>query len=303
MVSDMTWFTTDQHPSAPGALLRLLRLWSVRADCTPDLENTFLASGIPWDAFARVRPKLWDGAALTLDATVGADFPVSAVKQALEKGFARASFDGGSLSYTPGKVTLRLDTLDRGVVLHCVRAMTRLDDPDRLRSITEHLLTQPRAVWRLPEDAIELSQVEFGREFAAKSDTAPLFERWAGMLATIEAVAIQLQLRRLAPAALDAAIRAGSYSERSIHLHAGPGAVVADVLPLIEELAADEIDELKAETSFGSVKLHGRAVRTQFRVLYDSERGPRAAVWSANEAQAGDVAAALGAALSVVETS
>ncbi len=300
---DMTWFTTDQHPSGPGALLRLLRLWSLRAECTPDLENTFLASGIPWDAFERVRPKLWEGASLTLDATVGADFPVAAVKASLEKGFARASFDGGSLSYAPGKVTLRLDALDRGIVLHGVRAITRLEDPDRLRSITEHLLTQPRAVWRLPEDAIELSQVEFGREFAAKSDTAPLFDRWAAMLTTIEPVAIQLQLRRLAPAAFDNAARAGSFTDRSVHLHAGPGAVVADVLPLIEELTTDELQELKAETSFGSVKLHGRGVRTQFRVLYDSERGPRAAIWAETEAQAMDVATALGAGLRTVETS
>jgi hypothetical protein len=201
-----------------------------------------------------------------------------------------------------GRVTLRLDALDRAIVLEFVRAMTRIEEPDRLRSITEHLLTQPRAIWRLPEDALELSQIEFGREFVAKSESAKLFQRWTMLLAAVQPLAIQMQLGRLTPAALDGVATAGPFTERLVHLHAGPGAVVADLLPLLEELRRDEIDELKAETSFGAMKIGGRSVRTQFRILYDGDRGPRAAVWSETEVQAAEVAGALGAGLRAVET-
>jgi hypothetical protein len=298
----MTWYTTDQQPATPSALLRLLRLWSLRADCTPDLENTFLLAGVPWDVFTRVRPKLWEGASVTLDAGMGPSFPVDKLQPWLDKGYINASFPGGTLSHLAGKVTLRLESLDRVILQVFVRILSRTEDADRLRAITEHLLVQPHAIWRVNEEAVEFAQVEFGREYTARTDTKSLGDRWVACAKALDPAGFQAQLRRLTPAALDEIVKLGAFDSRTVHLHAGPGAVVADLLPVIDELANDDIDELKAETAFGAVPVRGKRLRTQFRVLYDTDRGTRTAVWADDETQAADVARAVGASLKTVET-
>jgi hypothetical protein len=272
----VAWFDTPRRPDSPGALLRTLRVWSLRAGCLVDLERTFLAAGLSWETWSRVRASLWRDALVTLDASVPPAYPVESLDAVP---WISASFADGSLVYAGSVIRLAFQESSNPVApaTRFVRALTGLGDEGR--PIAEHLLTHFRSTYRSRDGSVEFSTNDSHELVAASTRGAPLpLDRWIALARECTPDRFHFQLKRVAPDRLDAAARPGG--SFTLHLHAPAGAVVADLLPLVEQLTWDDVDELRAETEFGSLPVRRKPVRTQFRAMYDRVLGARMSVWA-----------------------
>jgi len=286
----MAWQNTTGRPDSPGALLRELRLWSLRANCFVDLERTFLAAGLSWETWGRVHGSIWKDALVTLDASVPPAYPVESLGAVP---YLSASFAEGSLVYAGSVIRLAFQESPNPVspATKLVRALTGLGDEGRV--IAEHLLTQFRSTYRSRDGDVEFTTNDAHELVAASTRGAPLpLDRWITLARECAPDRFHFQLKRVAVDRIDAAARPGG--SFTLHLHAPPGAVVADLLPLIDQLSYADVDELRAETEFGALPVRRKPVRTQFRAMYDRVQGPRMSVWADTVEAARAISSALG---------